>query len=217
MFVQTQGRKSTVKQPRTFRRNLRRGTSQPLRRSTATWLALLIQPIFNSCSTQSQMSLSPIIFVAAVSIEDKYSPVAEPIDRHTHIWLNSHSYPYTEHMCCIARTRERVRMRDYDNVSYWEKDWVTERERMAERTGRERDIPMYHRYYYRPPADTFSIFITKQTFYASPFNVFPYRTNRRFDADSNIYISNVLFISWYEEKAKNSFLNKIYKIVKWYC
>lgn len=139
MFVQTQGRKSTVKQPRTFRRNLRRGTSQPLRRSTATWLALLIQPIFNSCSTQSQMSLSPIIFVAAVSIEDKYSPVAEPIDRHTHIWLNSHSYPYTEHMCCIARTRERVRMRDYDNVSYWEKDWVTERERMAERTG-EKEI-----------------------------------------------------------------------------
>lgn len=173
-----------VKQLRTFKRNSRRGINQPLRRSTATWLALLIQLTFNSCSTQSQMSLSPIIFVAAVSIRINI-PVAEPIDRHiyTHGWTHTHTR--IQNTCCIARTRERVRMKDYDNVSYWEKDWVTEREKMAEKTG-EKEIHLctIATDHLRIPSQ----FLLQQTpFYANSFNVFLYRT-KRFDADSNINI-----------------------------
>lgn len=161
MSVWSQGRKSTVKQPRTSRRNSRRETSQPLRRSTATWLALLIPTTFNSCSTQSQTSLSPIISVAAVSIRINIA-VVEPIDRHT---LTLTCINTTDMYCENGGARENERLRDCQVARLREKDRVTEGERTAERTGtRKRDTPMYHRYYYRPPADTFSTFFIRHLF-----------------------------------------------------
>ena len=173
-FSYPQGRKSTVKQPRTSRRNSRRGTSQPLRRSTATWLALLIQTTFNSCSTQSQMSLSPIISVAAVSIRINI-PVAEPINRHN---LTLTRINTTDIYCENGGARENERLRDCqlprererERVSEWQRGRELLKERNRERKGkrdrkrekereREREsTPMYHRYNYQPPADTFLIF-----------------------------------------------------------
>lgn len=106
--VSPQGRKNTVKQPHTSRRNSRRETSQTLRMSTATWLALLIQTTFNSCSTQSRMSLSPIISVAAVSIRINI-PVAEPIGRHTLTFTHMNT---TDMYCENGGARENERLRD---------------------------------------------------------------------------------------------------------
>lgn len=134
MSVWPQGRKSTVKQPRTSRRNSRRETSQPLRRSTATWLALLIPTTFNSCSTQSQTSLSPIISVAAVSIRINIA-VVEPIDRHT---LTLTCINTTDMYCENGGARENERLRDCQ-VAERKIAWQRGRERLKERE-REKEI-----------------------------------------------------------------------------
>lgn len=171
-----QGRKSMARPPRTSRRNSRRWTSRPPRRSTATRLALLIQTTFNSCSTQSQMSLSPIICVAAVSIRINI-PVAEPIDRHT---LTTLTHVNTTDIYCEnegACENERVR------------DWrASVRERGSDRAGEKaskkvREERMREVCTYVPPlllpttcGYLLDFFFIKYPLLATPFDFFPVPT-----------------------------------------
>ena len=90
-----------------------------------------------------------------------------------------------------CREKEKKRERERDRVIEWQsgrellKEWNRERGREKER---EKDTPMYHRYNYRPPADTFLIFFLLffdqvSQVCASLFNLSPYlirRLSRRF-------------------------------------